>query len=83
MEGKPCYANDPFIIRHVKTSRLLASDLVKYTNDYGLEYEMCCNNFLTNNKYHTLLAEKTGKMKIDTIAKVELDQNIWAFVDSI
>lgn len=83
MEGKPVFINEPFIIRHSATGRLLASDLVDYYNDYGHEYEVCCNNFMTNNKYQTLVSEKEGKLKIDTKTRVEKDQNLWMVVDQI
>jgi len=74
---------DPFVLRHCATGRLLASDLVDYYNDYGLEYEMCCNNFLSNNKYQTLISEKVGNLKIDTVTRVERDQNVFEIVDKI
>jgi hypothetical protein len=74
---------DPFVIRHSATGRLLASDLVDYYNDYGHEYEVCCNNFLTNNKYQTLISEKEGKLKIDTKTRLEKEQNVWIVVDQL
>jgi len=81
LEGKPVSTKEPFIIRHCSTSRLLASDLIDYYNDYGNEYEVCCNNFLTNNKFQALIAEKEGRMKIDTKTRLEKEQNIWFAVD--
>jgi hypothetical protein len=81
MEGKPVSLKEGFIIKHCGTGRLLASDHVDYFNDYGHEYEVCCNNFLTNNKYHTLVAEKEGKLKLDTKTRTEKNQNIWTVVD--
>jgi hypothetical protein len=83
MEGRAIPLNEPFIIRHAATGRLLASDLVDYYNDYGHEYEVCCNNFLTNNKYQTLVSEKEGKLKIDTKTRTEKNQNLWYAVDLI
>jgi hypothetical protein len=83
MDGQPMSSKDPFVLRHCATGRLLASDLVDYYNDYGLEYEMCCNNFLTNNKYQTLISEKVGNLKIDTVTRTERDQNIFEFIDKI
>jgi len=83
MEGRPIPINEAFVIRHAATGRLLASDLVDYYNDYGHEYEVCCNNFLTNNKYQTLVSEKEGKLKIDTKTRTEKDQNLWYAVDQI
>lgn len=81
LEGKPVSTNEPFIIRHCSTSRLLASDLIDYYNDYGNEYEVCCNNFLTNNKYQALISEKEGRIKIDTKTRLEKEQNVWFIVD--
>lgn len=76
-------STDAFVLRHCATGRLLASDIVDYYNDYGLEYEMCCNNFLSNNKYQTLVSEKVGNLKIDTVTRVEKEQNLFEFVDKI
>ena len=81
MEGTPVKVTDPFIIRHCSTSRLLASDMVDYFNDYGHEYEVCCNNFLSRNKYQTLVSEKEGRLRIDTKLRTEQDQNIWKIVE--
>jgi len=38
--GQPVPANTGILIRHSATSNLLASDLVDYRNDYGMEYEV-------------------------------------------
>jgi hypothetical protein len=81
LEGKPVNINEPFVLKHANTSRLLASDLIDYYNDYGNEFEVCCNNFLTNNKYQALCSEKEGRMKIDTKTRLEKEQNIWFVVD--
>jgi hypothetical protein len=83
MEGKPIYTTDPFIIRHCSTGRLLGSDLIDYYNDYGHEYEVCCNNYVTSMKYQILGSEKEGKLKIDTKVKNEGEQNLWIIVDLI
>jgi hypothetical protein len=83
MEGKPVSLMEGFIIRHCATGRLLASDLIEYFNDYGKEYEVCCNNYVSQNKYQTLIAEKEGKLKIDTKTRTEKEQNIWGIVDQI
>jgi hypothetical protein len=77
MEGSPVKAGDPFLLKHCATGRLLASDMVDYFNDYGNEYEVCCHNFLTSNKYQTLISEKEGRLKDDTKIRTECDQNIW------
>jgi hypothetical protein len=81
MEGRPVNISEPFLLKHCATGRLLASDLVDYYNDFGLEYEVCANNFLSTNKYQTLVSEKAGKLKVDTKTKVERDQNVWRIFD--
>ena len=81
MEGRPVSTSEPFILRHCATARLLASDLIDYFNDYGHEYEVCGFNYMSNNKYQTLISEKDGKLKIDTTTKSEQYQNIWTIVD--
>jgi hypothetical protein len=81
MEGTPVKVSDPFMIRHCSTSRLLASDMVDYFNDYGHEYEVCCSSFQSKNKYQTLVSEKEGRLRIDTKLKTELDQNLWKIVE--
>jgi len=81
LEGSPVLATEPFILKHCATGRLLASDLIDYYNDYGREFEVCCFNFMSTNKYQTLISEKQGSLKVDTKTKVEQDQNIWRVID--
>lgn len=38
--GKAVPANGGVIIKHCGTGHLLASDLVDYRNDFGMEYEV-------------------------------------------
>ena len=83
MTGQPVLINEPFLLRHCATGQLLASDLVEYSNDYGKEYEVCCNSFLSTNKYQTLESEKEGRLKVDTKTRVEKDNNLWLVIDSI
>lgn len=83
VEGKPISVFDPFIIKHSATGACLASDLVDYYNDYGHEYEISCRNFLTPNKYQAIIAEKEGRLRIDTKIRQEYDQNIWCAIDHI
>ena len=45
VQGQPVPINEPFIIRHDQIGTLLCSDLIYYFNDFGHEYEMCCNNY--------------------------------------
>lgn len=81
--GKPIPIDEPFLIRHCSTGRLLASNVVDYYNDYGREFEVCCFNFMSCNKYQILKSEKDGKVKVDTKMQVELEQNIWRIVDKL
>jgi len=75
--GKPVKANSAIIIKHCATANLLASDLVDYGNDFGLEREVCVNNFATKNKSQNLSLESAGAISSDTPTKFQEDQNIW------
>jgi hypothetical protein len=77
--GKPIPANTAIIIRHAATGQLLASDLVDYRNDFGMEYEVCTHNFSTKNKSQNLALESSGAISGDTATKFQQDQNIWMF----
>ena len=60
---------DPILLRHSPTSHYLASDLVKYRNDFGTEFEVCVNSFATKNKSQNLELEKDGKATSDVPSK--------------
>ena len=49
-QGEPVRVGDPILIRHGPTSHYLASDSVKYKNDFGTEFEVMVNSFSTKNK---------------------------------
>lgn len=65
------------MIRHCQTSHYLASDLVKYKNDFGQEYEVSVNSFATKNRSQNLALEKEGKLTGDIPSKFQEDQNIF------
>lgn len=77
--GKPVPANSGIIVRHAATGHLLASDLVEYRNDFGMEYEVCVHNYATKNKSQNLALESAGSIASDTPTKFLHDQNIWMF----
>lgn len=81
--GQPVSLKDPFIIRHCATGQLLATDFIDYNNDYGREFEVCCSNFMTTNKYQTLNSEREGRLMVDTKTRTEKDQNLWMVIDNI
>lgn len=80
--GKPVPANAGIIIKHAATGHLLASDIVDYRNDFGLEYEVCVHNFSTKNKSQNLALEASGNISGETPTKFQMDQNIWMFCTS-
>ena len=45
MEGQPVPTNAPVALIHCGTHQHLASDVVKYRNDFGTEYETFCKTF--------------------------------------
>jgi len=75
--GKPVPANEAVLIRHSATFHLLASDMVEYRNDFGVEYEVCVNSFSTKNKSQNLALESEGSIASDTPTKFQFDQNVW------
>jgi len=73
MEGQPVLANQPLSILHCGTHQHLASDNVKYRNDFGTEYEIFCKNF------HDGQRGKLGSRDRRGIG----EQNRWCFVNTI
>lgn len=69
MQGEKIPANEPVLIRHCHTSHFLASDLVKYKNDFGAEYEVSVHSFASKNKSQNLSLEKEGKLTGDLPSK--------------
>ena len=52
--GQPIPANSGILIQHCATGDFLASDLVDYRNDFGLEYEVCVHSYASKNKGQNL-----------------------------
>ena len=77
MYGEKVQANEPILIKHSNTNHYLASDLVKYKNSYGDEYEVCVKSYAQTKKTQNLALEKTGKLTSDVPTKYQEDQNIW------
>ena len=70
MDGKPIQAGDPVLLFHQLTNVPLASTLNhRYTNDFGIEFEVSCHRYLEN-------AVKGGRAP-------EQESNIWSFVISM
>lgn len=80
--GQPIPANSGIIIKHCATAHLLASDLVDYRNDFGLEYEVCVHSYSSKNKSQNLALESSGAICSDTPTKFQKDENIWMFTTS-
>lgn len=77
MYGEKIQSNDPIIIKHCNTSHYLASDMVKYDNQYGTEYEVCVKSFAQNKKTQNLALERKGNITSDVPTRYQQDQNIW------
>jgi len=48
--GEPVKTNAPVVIEHCATSHYLASDLINYRNNFGMECEVCVHSYATKNK---------------------------------
>lgn len=73
MEGQPVPTNAPVALVHCSTHAHLASDVIKYRNDFGTEYEMFCKTFIDIQKKQ--MGQREGKMLGDC--------NRWCFVTRI
>jgi hypothetical protein len=83
MEGQPVPANAEIVIIHGQTRQALSSDLLAYNNDFGREYEVCCNSQLSVNKKQGLYAELHGKTTSDIPMRKESSPNWWAFLTAV
>ena len=83
VQGQPVPSNEPFLIRHDQTGKLLSSDLIDYFNDFGHEYEMCCNNYLPYGRYQKILPFDMHEDKVSEVQcnRIEQPQNIWSVID--
>ncbi len=71
MQGEPVRANTPILLRHSATSNYLGSDLNKYKNDFGQEFELYVSNDSTKNKSQNLSLEKKGAITGDIPSKFQ------------
>jgi hypothetical protein len=85
VEGMPVPSNEPFLIRHDQTGKLLSSNLIDYFNDFGHEYEMCANNYLPYGRYQKILPFDMKEDKVSEVQcnRIEQVENIWSIVDNI
>lgn len=58
----------------------MASDKIDYRNDFGMEQEVSCYNYSTNNKSQALSLEKVGKLTAEQPTKLQFEQNMWQLV---
>lgn len=82
MKGQPVELGQPILLEHCGTAHYLASDLIEYRNDFGVEYEVSVHSYGTLNKSQSLSLERSGKQAAGTPTKFQEDQNIWSFVAS-
>jgi hypothetical protein len=75
--GQPVQANAPVIIEHCATAHFLASDLINYRNNFGMEFEVCVHSYSTKNKSQALQLEQTGKLTREQPTKFQHPQNSW------
>ena len=81
--GQPVRVDQPFLIRHFQTGKLLGSDLIDYNNDYGHEFEMCANNYLAITKFKRIEADKNPKFNRPDVSRIEKPVNIWCAIDKV
>ena len=73
MEGQAVPTNAPIALVHCATNQHLASDVVKYRNDFGTEYEMFCKTYNDVQKSQMGLRER----------RMLGECNRWCFVTGI
>lgn len=78
VQGQPVPANEPFLLRHDQTGKLLSSDLV----NYGSEYEVRANNYLPYGRYQKILPYDMHEDKVAEVQcnRKEKPENIWTVV---
>ena len=81
--GEPIAAGADIVIQHCATKFLLSSDSQStMTTDFGCEYELCGKINNRHGKVSVMASEFSGLKTPMTIAKPEMDQNIFSFVTS-
>ena len=64
-QGEPVRAGEAILFRHCQTQHYLACDVKPFKNDFGTEFEVCCNSFSSTNKTQNLALEKIGNITVD------------------
>jgi hypothetical protein len=75
--GEPVCRGQPVLLRHVNTGHHLGSDLIKYENDFGVEFEVYTKTQTTNNKYQNVYSEKEGRSVGVLPKKMQTATNEW------
>lgn len=78
--GKGVAQGQAILLRHVSTGQWLASDLVKYINDFGSEFQVFSKSYLSANKTQNLFAEKQGHGSVGNSLRSQGVQNEWLIV---
>lgn len=65
------------MLKHLPTGQWLASDTVKYVNQFGVEYEVFAKSYLVNNKTQNLFSEKEGHRGATNAMRSQGIQNEW------
>jgi hypothetical protein len=73
MEGQPIMSNAPMAVLHCQTNQFLASDKIKYYNEFGSEYELFCKNYLDGQRGQLGTRDRRGLG----------EQNRWCFVNKM
>mmetsp|Transcript_37519 Transcript_37519/g.63008 ORF Transcript_37519/g.63008 Transcript_37519/m.63008 type:complete len:484 (-) Transcript_37519:159-1610(-) len=79
-DGLPVPCNAEIVILHKRTGKGLCSDMNKYHNDFGTEFEVCCDTQTSTKRKQVLMHEKAGRLTADNAAKGETSANFWAFL---
>jgi hypothetical protein len=78
--GKEIQINETVLLKHLTTAQWLASETVKYVNDFGVENEVFGKSFLTTNKTQNLFSEKEGHKSATNPLRSQGIQNEWRIV---
>eukprot|EP00916_Digyalum_oweni_P021397 GHVL01035530.1.p1 GENE.GHVL01035530.1~~GHVL01035530.1.p1 ORF type:complete len:288 (-),score=58.13 GHVL01035530.1:396-1259(-) len=80
-EGHPVRVDSAIVIRHSQTAAFLASDVIKYPNDHGLENEVCVHSFTKAALPQMCENEKKGIVDwADLERRQPGPQNLWRLV---
>lgn len=82
MEGQPVPTNAEIVIQHASTKSALASDTLDVFNDFGKEFEVCCNTAVSLKKKQVCMHDREGFTTSDIPVRPEGEQNHWAFLSA-